>query len=488
MIPALWYLCCLWILHGVHFGVASGNASMVDGDTDCRSAGGSICPLRPRSQGADLLQRRVEVSEASVAAKTSKFQKFQKSQLVRLSDSTSLCQGECVIPAGERLLLDTSWQVETLTIYGTLEWDRSKDNLELRANYILVEDGGHFILGTVDSPMNLAATVYITKGIHSDPELGRRFLGGRGTGQIDIHGRKLQRTWTLLSKTVMAGETTLHLKHDPIAMGWQVGDRIGLATTSRGDSTVHRITQISGKQLTVAEPARDEHWGGYREIGEFGAQRRFELAAEVVNLERSVLITGDHQDIQSTGEGLHTIQANGPGYMDMRYARVEFCGQRPVMGRYCLHFHLLKKCPRCVFQGNAVVDGEHIGITVHGTHDAVVDQNVVWDAKANGLYIEDGNELRNTLNQNVMICSILNKCKVNWVSGAASQTAGIFMIGMSNNILENRIVGYENGIWTPDPFVGLDMAKLLAKSVRSSILLVSGVATLAMIATDLGCT
>ena len=183
MIPALWYLCCLWILHGVHFGVASGNESMVDGDTVCRSAGGSICPLRPRSQGADLLQRRVEVSEASVAAKTSKFQKFQKSQLVRLSDSTSLCQGECVIPAGERLLLDTSWQVETLTIYGTLEWDRSKDNLELRANYILVEDGGHFILGTVDSPMNLAATVYITKGIHSDPELGRRFLGGRGTGQ-----------------------------------------------------------------------------------------------------------------------------------------------------------------------------------------------------------------------------------------------------------------------------------------------------------------
>lgn len=149
--------------------------------------------------------------------------------------------------------------------------------------------------------------------------------------------------------------------------------------------------------------------------------------------------------------------------MDMRYARVEFCGQRPVMGRYCLHFHLLKKCPRCVFQGNAVVDGEHIGITAHGTHDAVVDQNVVWDAKANGLYIEDGNELRNTLNQNVMICSILNKCKVNWVSGAASQTAGIFMIGMSNNILENRIVGYENGIWTPGSFRGSGHGKAFGK-------------------------
>lgn len=43
--------------------------------------------------------------------------------------------------------------------------------------------------------------------------------------RIDIHGRKLHSTWTLLSKTVLIGETTLHLKHAPTEMGWQVGDR-----------------------------------------------------------------------------------------------------------------------------------------------------------------------------------------------------------------------------------------------------------------------
>ena len=43
--------------------------------------------------------------------------------------------------------------------------------------------------------------------------------------RIDIHGRKLQRTWTLLSKTVTVGETQLLLKDEPTAMGWQVGDR-----------------------------------------------------------------------------------------------------------------------------------------------------------------------------------------------------------------------------------------------------------------------
>ena len=60
--------------------------------------------------------------------------------------------------------------------------------------------------------------------------------------RIDIHGRKLQRTWTLLSKTVMAGETTLHLKHDPIAMGWQVGDRTG----KHGETTMTLLTVTFG--------------------------------------------------------------------------------------------------------------------------------------------------------------------------------------------------------------------------------------------------
>jgi len=344
--------------------------------------------------------------------------------------------------------MDESLEVETLTIYGTLRWDQTKANLELRANYVLVEDGGHLVLGTVKSPMNRPATVYITDGPHSHPNLGRRFLGGMG--RIEIHGRRMGRTWTLLSQTALPDEKVLYLKHDPRDMGWQVGDRIGLATTSRGESTVHRILAIAHHQLTVDEPVKHQHWGGFKEIG----GKRFELAAEVVNLERSVLITGDHQNIEASNEGLHTIQAGGSGYMDMRYTRVERCGQRPVMGRYCLHFHLMKKCSRCVFQGNAVVDGEHVGITVHGTHNSLVDQNIIWDAKANGLYIEDGNELNNTLRENVAICTNLRRCAVDWVSGVAVQTAGIFMIGMTNHILENRIVGYENGIWTPGSFRG----------------------------------
>ncbi|CAE8605090.1 unnamed protein product [Polarella glacialis] len=233
-------------------------------------------------------------------------------------------------------------------------------------------------------------------------------------------------------------------------MGWRVGDRLGLATTSRGESTVHRVAGLGPNKVTLIEPLSHEHWGGFREI----EGRQFELAAEVVNLERSVVITGDHDDFEATMEGLHVIMT-GSGYMDLRYTRVEYCGQRPIMGRYCLHFHMMKKCPRCVFQGNAVVEGQHVGITVHGTHQSLVDQNVIWDARANGLYTEDGNEMNNTLSRNVMICTDWTKCSVDWVSGNFAQTAGIFLIGMTNNVLENRIIGYENGIWTPGSFRGV---------------------------------
>eukprot|EP00445_Apocalathium_hangoei_P005020 CAMPEP_0203851164 /NCGR_PEP_ID=MMETSP0359-20131031/7193_1 /ASSEMBLY_ACC=CAM_ASM_000338 /TAXON_ID=268821 /ORGANISM="Scrippsiella Hangoei, Strain SHTV-5" /LENGTH=56 /DNA_ID=CAMNT_0050767147 /DNA_START=64 /DNA_END=231 /DNA_ORIENTATION=- len=52
------------------------------------------------------------------------------------------------------------------------------------------------------------------------------------------------------------------------------------------------------------------------------------------------------------------------GLMDVRYARFEFCGRRDFLGMYCLHLHMCKSCPECVIQGNAVVDGQQVGITI----------------------------------------------------------------------------------------------------------------------------
>mmetsp|Transcript_35303 Transcript_35303/g.94015 ORF Transcript_35303/g.94015 Transcript_35303/m.94015 type:complete len:1048 (-) Transcript_35303:226-3369(-) len=514
-----------------------------------------------------------------------------------LLGSGTCSSGPCVVPAGETWILDRSMTVDTLTVSGTLRWDTSVDGLELRSGYVVVDATGHLEVGSVSAPMEKSATIYITENAEEHPKCGHRFLCGLNGGRVEIHGRELARTWTLLSRTAHVGSTELFLKDEPASMGWRAGDRIGLATTSRGVSTVHTIeefgpatewsltpsgasagvehpewnevatnaidgnertrwsswcapncgdgaqqwlvvdlvepcylTRLSisfsttrfaprfdilvraagagpddwslaasvtngvagwnnvllgseaiavkffahfdsmdaagrepawagngvaevllfGRELSapvptvvrVREPLSATHWGGVRTFG----GRTLEMAAEVINLERSVLITGDSDNFENSMQGIHVLQGYS-GVMDVRYARVEHCGQRDIMGRYCLHFHLLGDCPECIFKGNAVVDSMQIGITVHGTHRSVVDENVVFDARAVGIYTEDGNEMNNVISNNVVMCSWWEKCSVTWLNNF-NQVAGIFLIGMTNDLIGNRVVGHENGIWT----------------------------------------
>ena len=72
-------------------------------------------------------------------------------------------------------------------------------------------------------------------------------------------------------------------------------------------------------------------------------------------------------------------------------------GGRQPPGRYCLHLHLMHQCPRCVLLGNAVVNSTQVGITVHGTHGAQVSKNVLWNTMSAGVYVEDGNEMNNSI-------------------------------------------------------------------------------------------
>eukprot|EP00930_Biecheleria_cincta_P056436 TRINITY_DN42567_c0_g1_i1.p1 TRINITY_DN42567_c0_g1~~TRINITY_DN42567_c0_g1_i1.p1 ORF type:complete len:863 (-),score=115.76 TRINITY_DN42567_c0_g1_i1:230-2818(-) len=360
-------------------------------------------------------------------------------------DTARTCPGNrCTVPKGETWILDASMDVETLTVQGTLEWDTQKDGLQIRTCYLLVEPGGKLQVGTALAPMDLQALIYIKKSHIEHPAMGTRFVGSMGNSQFVIHGRPLNRTWTLLASTASQGSSQLALKHDAELMGWRAGDRIGLATTTRRDSTVHRIKKVDGNVIDLETPTLHDHWGGFRQI----KGRDFELAAEVVNLERSVVITGDHDDFEATRQGLHTKKNGRGGAMDIRYARVEFCGQRDKIGRYCMHFHQAGSCPECVFQGNAVVESQQVGITIHGTHGAKVDSNVLWDTRAAGIYTEDGNEMNNTISSNVVICSKWQKCKVEW-QNKREQYAGIYLVGMTNDLVGNRVAGWYHGFWTP---------------------------------------
>eukprot|EP00756_Hemistasia_phaeocysticola_P000546 Hpha_TRINITY_DN10391_c0_g1::TRINITY_DN10391_c0_g1_i1::g.115990::m.115990 len=187
---------------------------------------------------------------------------------VGLSNSTpclNKCKGggDCVIEAGESFLLCESINVRTLTIRGELKWDTCESDLELRTGWAILEGDGYFQLGLPEAPMLLPATIYITNNgaTHPMDELEKRFFAGVGSGtKIDVHGRPMARTWSLLAETAFAGDKILFLKDNPLDMGWKVGDRVGIAATSHSND--HNGTGINSQSShrRIARIEEAEQW------------------------------------------------------------------------------------------------------------------------------------------------------------------------------------------------------------------------------------
>ena len=122
--------------------------------------------------------------------------------------------------------------------------------------------------------------------------------------------------------------------------------------------------------------------------------------------------------------------------MKMRYARVEKAGQRGWIGRYPLHFHRLGDCPLCEATGNVVYNTQQRGITIHSTHRSVVQDNIVYNMKGAGIYVEEGTEIGNTIQRNVVICgsgvqsfSVWNTTVNNWQIAGESVNPGVVLGG-----------------------------------------------------------
>ena len=76
----------------------------------------------------------------------------------------------------------------------------------------------------------------------------------------------------------------------------------------------------------------------------------------------------------------------------------------------------------------------------------------MWNSRTVGIYIEDGNEMNNTISNNVAICARQDRCSPRGDSGLPWQDngfGGIYGYGMTNNFIGNRVAGHEAGMWFP---------------------------------------
>ena len=72
------------------------------------------------------------------------------------------------------------------------------------------------------------------------------------------------------------------------------------------------------------------------------------------------------------------------------------------------------------------------GVTVHDTHSSRVHANVIWNLRGAGVYVEDGNEMNNTISENVVLCGDMPKheCKIPHAQHASG--VGLYVIGVTD--------------------------------------------------------
>ena len=394
----------------------------------------------------------------------------------------------CVIGENVTLVVDGPLRLYALAVNGgAVVWnDQTQADTEswLCAGYLVVESG-FWEMSLQDR--HKRAWIYLMNNGATHDELRTRAFGAvSGNSHLSVVGRELRRTWSLLAEPLEPGSWSIRLMHDPIEMGWQIGDRIAVAPTESGMDDNAQAFFITGRAhdgtlyLDALSSGTSTHIANRTFIGQKNASLR---AAEVINLSRNIIITGDDfeevpcsNDLEnsvnggistqgclcngsrtSCTTGLHTASEHAD-FSEMANVRVEKCGQRGVEGKYCLHFHHMDDCSdgqggsSCISRNNAVEFSMHRGQIIHSTHHALVESNVFYDVRGANLYVEDGNEMLNTIAYNVGICARANNgCTLPGTSNDQADTSlnqsGIYMESPNNLMVGNRMANHFNGMF-----------------------------------------
>jgi len=284
--------------------------------------------------------------------------------------------------------------LRSLTVDGKLSFSNDLD-IGLETEWIYLR-GGELQIGTEARPHTRKATITLTDTV---PGENINTMGDRGImlmgGTLSLHGDR-EHTWTKLAKTAEAGGTRIEVLD---ASGWRAGDEIVLASTDFNPRQAERrtIEAISGSTLTLDRPLQYMHFG---EIT-FGVDER----GEVGLLTRNIRIQASEDAGQSYFGG-HIMAMAGS---QMRVSGVELSrmGQHLTLARYPIHWHLGGEGAGQYIRNAAIHDTYSRCVTVHGTNNLSIENNVTYNTVGHCFFMEDGIE---TGNQFIGNLAIQTKC------------------------------------------------------------------------------
>jgi len=284
--------------------------------------------------------------------------------------------------------------LRSLTINGRLSFSDDRD-LELKSEWIYLA-GGELDIGSEARPHRRQAVITLTDNI---PDENIATMGDRGIlmlrGTLSLHGDRTN-AWTKLASTARAGSAQIQVLD---ARGWRKGDQIVLASTDfdPAQAETRTIATMSGNTLTLDKPLQYMHFGQIT----FGVDER----GEVGLLTRNIRIQAS-EDAQRSYLGGHIMAMPG-SKLYVSGVELSRMGQNMHLARYPIHWHIVGDGQGQYLQNSSIHDTYSRCVTVHGTNNVRVQNNVTFNTVGHCFFLEDAVE---TGNQFVHNLGILTKC------------------------------------------------------------------------------
>ena len=190
--------------------------------------------------------------------------------------------------------------------------------------------------------------------------------------------------------------------------------------------------------MTLAEPLSFSHYGELQQI----AGRTVDERAEVGLLTRNVVVQGDSATSQE-GFGGHLMGTGGT--LRVSGVTLRFMGQKGLVARYPMHWHVMGPVSGQYFTGSSVWGSFNRCVTVHGTDDARVEGNVCHDHLGHGYFLEDGAETGNLIAGNL---GLGTRNTDQGVLPTDDRAATFWITNPDNTIRGNAAAGSESfGFW-----------------------------------------
>jgi len=318
---------------------------------------------------------------------------------------------------------DSSAPLRMLHVAGELRFSRSKNTcldvglIKVEPGETMTEDGFDchdeapappadapqpvLEIGTAEAPIpaGVTATIRLRYFPGTDAQTLPAIVvcGGRW----DVHGARMNRTWVKLASAAKPGESHLTLA-EPVT-GWRAGDHIIVtaAKSSEGEGTFRQdarhampvateervIASVDGASLTLDRPLERLHDAD-------GITR-----CEVANLSRNVVVeSADPAGVR--GHTMYHRDSSG----GISYAEFRHLGKDGVLGKYPIHFHLVRDTMRgSGVLGASVWDSQNRWITIHGTDHLLIRDCVGYQSRGHGYFLEDATEQWNILDRNLAV-------------------------------------------------------------------------------------